>query len=84
MPQNRIPEIRELVRQMLSDRGGGALSSDDDSLFVGGRLDSMAAVDLIMRLEQEFGVDFAQLDFDVSQIDSVAAIAKLVPLGHAA
>ncbi len=37
----------------------------------------MMAIDLIMRLETEFRVDFSKLDFDVSLIDTIQAISSL-------
>jgi acyl carrier protein len=80
MQQEQIHDLRKLVHQMLAERGVATTGADDESLFIGGRLDSMAAVDLIMQLEQKFGVDFSRLDFDVSLIDSVDAMAGLLQL----
>jgi acyl carrier protein len=77
MQQDPVHDIRLLVHQLLKDRGNPVGVGDDESLFVGSHLDSIAAVDLIMRLEMDFGVDFSRLDFDVSLIDSIAAIASL-------
>ncbi len=78
MPQDPVDEIRRLVHRLLEDRGNSARIGDDESLFVGGHLDSIVAVDLIMRLESDFGVDFSRVDFDVVLIDSIASIASLV------
>ena len=83
MPQDRLDSIHNLVAKMMRERGYTQPFGDDDSLFASGRLDSMMAVDLILRLEQQFGVEFGQLDFDVSLIDSVRAIAELT-MGAAA
>ena len=42
----------------------------------------MVAVDLIMRLETDFGIDFSRLDFDVVLIDSINAINQLTLPGQ--
>ncbi len=82
MQQDRINEIRALVHQMLKDRGRPIRVGDDESLFTSGYLDSMVAVDLIMRLETDFGIDFSRLDFDVVLIDSINAINQLTLHGQ--
>jgi acyl carrier protein len=45
---------------------------------VSGRLDSLTMTRLVMFLEDTFGIDFAEVEFDVELIDSVEAIQALV------
>ena len=71
-------QVRDFIDQALAsqaDRGGYA---DDEPLFSGGRLDSFTMMNLVMYLEQTFGVDFSRTEFDVELLDSIDAIASLV------
>jgi acyl carrier protein len=44
-------------------------------LFTGGRLDSLDAVEIIMYVEMDYGINFAEVNFDLTLLDSIAAIA---------
>ena len=71
-------KVRDFMQQILRERSDGTPLGDDDLLFTNGRLDSLAAVNLVIFLEQEFGVDFADIGLDLERIDSIAMIAELV------
>jgi acyl carrier protein len=71
-------EIREFLRGLLTSYGDSALFLDAEPLLSGGRLQSIDAVEIVMFLEQKFGVDFATIGFDRDRIDSVDAITDLV------
>lgn len=71
-------KIRAFVREQLALANAGADFADSDSLFVSGRLDSASAVQFVVFLETEFGVDFTELGFDATLIDSVDAMVNLV------
>ena len=71
-------KLRAAVAGLLAARGDHDPVRDDESLFVTGRLDSLAATELIMLLEQDFGLDLASADFDVSALDTIADITGLV------
>jgi acyl carrier protein len=72
------PQLREFIEKALAAHADDAGFSDDESLFASGRLDSFTMMNLVMYLEQRFGIDFASAGFDVDMIDSVDAIAALV------
>jgi len=59
-------------------KGDGAPLSDDDLLFTSGRLDSLDAVELIMSIETDYGINFSDIGFDLTRLDSISAIAGLV------
>jgi acyl carrier protein len=59
-------------------KGDGAALGDEDSLFSSGRLDSLDAVETIVFVETEYGVHFSEIDFDLTLLDSIAAITNLV------
>jgi len=71
-------EIREFVRKLLARKGDTEPFTDDGSLLLSGRLQSVEAIELAVFLEEKFGVDFAKLGFDQEMIDSLDAISALV------
>lgn len=70
--------LREYIANALASHGDQREFEDEASLFVSGRLDSFTMMNLVMHLEQAFGVDFANTEFDVALIDSVKEIELLV------
>lgn len=74
-------EIRGYVKQLLEQKGDTLPFTDDASLLLSGRLASVDAVDIVVFLEEKYGVDLAEVGFDQSLIDSVDAIESLI---HAA
>ncbi len=51
---------------------------DEASLVFSGRLDSSAIVELVVYLEQEFGIDFSDTPFDQAMFDSVVRICSFI------
>ena len=78
MPRTDLSDLREFLRQSLASAGDSGDIDDSDSLFLSGRLDSLAMTNLVVFLENAFGVDFGEVDFDVELLDSVSAIQALV------
>jgi acyl carrier protein len=62
----------------LTRKGDRQPFSDSDSLLLGGRLESVDAVDIVVFLEEKFRIDFAEVGFDQALIDSVDAIDSLI------
>lgn len=75
---NSAPLIRKTISDMLAARGQPADIGDRESLFTTGRLDSLAATEVLMILETEFGIDLADADFDISRLDTIADLEELV------
>lgn len=75
---NAKQKIREYLREQLVNRRDTAAIDDNESLFVSGRLDSFSMMNLVIYLEDNYQVDFSQLEFDVSLVDSINAIASLI------
>jgi acyl carrier protein len=73
-----MAEVREFLRKLLAMRGDRQPFSDTSSFFLSGRLGSVDAVELVVLLEDKFGIDFAEAGFDQSKIDSIEAIRSLV------
>ena len=70
--------IAETVRTMLADRGKEATLQPDDAIFTSGLMDSLAATELMMTLEADYGIDLADADFDISKLDTIADLEALV------
>jgi acyl carrier protein len=71
-------EIRKYLQELLLQKGDKQPFSDDASLLLSGRLASVDAVEIVVFLEEKFGVNFAELGFDQELIDSVDAIDSLI------
>lgn len=71
-------KLREFLAEAIQRQTGQSEFSDGDSLYISGLLDSFSMMNLVMYLEEAFGLDFSNLEFDVSLIDSVNAIESLV------
>ncbi len=71
-------EIRKYLKELLLQKGDKQPFSDDASLLLSGRLASVDAVEIVVFLEEQFHVDFAEVGFDQSLIDSVDAIDSLI------
>jgi acyl carrier protein len=74
---NSITEIHEFVQGLLTGNGDEKPLTDSDSLFDSGRLQSIEAIEIVLYLEQNFGIDFAKIGFDREQLDSIEAIHAL-------
>ena len=71
-------QMRNFVMQRLRMQGDLAPLDDEDPLFTSGRLDSLDAVEIIMSVEADYGINFSELNFDLTLLDSIASIAALV------
>jgi acyl carrier protein len=71
-------EIRKYLRELLLQKGDKQPFSDDTSLLLSGRLASVDAVEIVVFLEEKFGINFAEIGFDQAMIDSVEAIDSLI------
>jgi acyl carrier protein len=70
--------VRQFVRDRLARKNDDGPLSDDSSLLVSGRLDSVDAVEIVVLLEEQFNIDFARIGFDQTMIDSVDSIDSLI------
>ena len=75
---NQKLAIRDLVGNLLDKHGDRQPFSDSDSLLLSGRLQSLDALELIVFLEEQYGLDFADRPFDQTQIDSIDDVMTLL------
>jgi acyl carrier protein len=69
-----VAKVLGVVVQTL-DAGRGPLGPDTALFYSGGRFDSFAVLQLVMRLEQTFGLSIPDEDLDRDRFNSVRAIA---------
>ena len=74
----RKNKIHAELKRLLEENSDQGPLGDKDPLFSSGRLSSFAMMTMVMFLEQEFGMDFGNIDFDVSLVDCVDDIDALV------
>jgi len=70
--------IRQFLQRLLAQKGDRRPFGDSDSLLLSGRLQSVDAVEVVLFLEEQWGIDFAEIGFDETKIDTVDAIDALV------
>lgn len=70
--------IKDVVKSMMTARGNTQEIGADEPIFTSGLLDSLAATELMMTLESDFGLDLADADFDISKLDTIADLQGLV------
>lgn len=78
MQDHQFGAVARLLGEKLADRGDTRPLAEDDSLFLAGRLDSMAAIEVMMLLETTFGIDLADADFDIAKVDTLRDLRSLV------
>jgi len=69
------PEIREWLKQNVT---GGREVADDEPLIENGVLTSLQTVELVMFLEERFGIVIEDEEFDEENFGSIEAISELV------
>jgi acyl carrier protein len=78
MEENVKENLRQFLLIMLDEHNDHDPFSDDESIFMSGRLDSFSMVNLVMHLEKTYVIDFSKVDFDVSFLDTVNYIEAFI------
>jgi acyl carrier protein len=82
MEESTKKKLREFLVTMLNEFTDYDPLFDDESIFMSGRLDSFSMMNVVMHLEKIYGIDFSKVDFDVSLLDTVNDIEKLIDSHH--
>lgn len=69
--------IRGIVGTLLQQKGDRGGFSDGDLLLTSGRLDSVDTLELVVFLEQNYGIDFSD-GLNRDDLDSVKSLLGLV------
>lgn len=70
--------IREFVQDLLSQKGDLAAFSDSEQLIARGRLQSIDTLEVVIFLEEKYGIDFGERGFDQNQVESIDSILALI------
>ncbi len=70
--------IREFLRTLLAAQGDNEPFSDSERLVARGRMQSVDTLEVVIFLEEKYGIDFAKIGFDQNQVGSVDDILELV------
>jgi acyl carrier protein len=69
----------DTLRQFFAERGPkGQSLADDESLLENGLLDSMAIVKLVGFIEERFGVQLSDDEFDPDHFETLQTIAAMI------
>ena len=71
-------QVITFLKETLARHGDLGEVQDNESLFLSGRLDSLSMLNLIMFLENNFSMNFAEIDFEVDLVDSIDSIICLI------
>ncbi len=66
------------IRQLLSEKLMVEVDSPDADLLNAGILDSLALVQLLLHLEERFGVKIPLNELEIDDLRSISSIAKMV------
>jgi acyl carrier protein len=70
--------IREFVQNLLHKKGDRVAFSDSELLVARGRLQSIDTLDVLVFLEEKYGIDFGEMGFDQNQVESIDSIVELI------
>jgi len=73
-----VAAVRDRVRQMFATALSLDVPSTETDLFETGVLDSLAFVELLLQLEQQFGVTTAVDDLEAENFKTISRIAEFV------
>ena len=71
-------EIRNLLKEILNNKGDSLDFTDQQLLVTEGRLTSLDVITIVVFLEENYGIDFSDRPFDQNEFDSVESITALV------
>ena len=71
-------KIRNFLEKLLNDKGDSLGFTDQQLLVTEGRLSSLDVMNIVLFLEENYGIDFSDRPFDQNEFDSVESITALV------
>jgi acyl carrier protein len=75
---NDRPRLRAFVTELLQSKGDTTPFDDGEPLATAGRLDSLEIIQLVGFMEESFGVDFAEVEFNRAHFDSIASMSEFL------
>ena len=81
MPETDAADAKAIIREFLLQRfpGLGARPFDDQSsILTGAAVDSLGVLDLMGFIEERFGIEISDQDFDPANFETVDQLARFV------
>ena len=75
---NDQDSIKAFIQKLLNEHGYTDEVPTSESLILSGLLDSLAVIQIVVFLEETFGIDFSEVYFDQTYFDSVDLITDFV------
>lgn len=75
---NTRDQLRQFISNLAQDHGYMDAIKDDEALILSGLLDSLAVVHIVVFMEKQFGIDFADVYFDQNDFDSIDRMVSFV------
>ncbi len=76
--QQRLEHLKQFLRTVQKPGKLMESVSVDDSLVRSGLIDSLVVVQIVLYLENTYGIDFAALGFDPDRLASMGSILDLI------
>jgi acyl carrier protein len=76
--QQRREHLQQFLRTLQKPGKSVERLGDDESLVASGLIDSLALVQIVVYLEDSYGIDFGERGFDPDRLASVASILDLI------
>jgi len=75
---NEQAQVHQFIEELLKRNGDESSFADSEPLITHGRLQSVDTLEVLLFLEERYGVDFGESGFDQNQVDSVDNIMALI------
>jgi D-alanine--poly(phosphoribitol) ligase subunit 2 len=74
----RVEETQQAIRTLLSEKLLVEVDSPDADLLQAGILDSLALVQLLLHLEERFGVKVPLDELEIDDLRTITSISKMI------
>ena len=74
----QLSSLRDRIRKIFCEKLHIDPAADEVNLFEDGALDSLMFIDLLLHLEQDFGVKITLENLEIEHFNSVAKIAEFI------
>ena len=70
--------VRDFIQNLLQRYGDDSGFTDSEQLITDGRLQSVDTLEVLLFLEEKYGMDFGESGFDQNQVESIENIMALI------
>ena len=73
-----LADLRQFLRTIQKPGKPVELVALDDRLVASGLIDSLAIMQIVVYLEEQYGIDFAATGFDPDRLSTIGSIIELI------